>query len=194
MVEQNPRAEALTDLSAGTWAEVLHHLTGAGRTYWLTLNRGDGTVHTRPLLAVWVAGRPYFVCGDGTRKARFLAGSPPVSLAVTTGPLDVVIEGRAERVRDEGLVEEVAGVYPAVYGWAPTTEGALITGPDGAPTAGPPPYAVYGIVPETAYAFPAGDVGHGPTRWRFGPDSGRAANLGEGRGQERTATGQGRAG
>lgn len=170
MVARNPQAEALTDDSPGSWEEVLAHLAGVDRTYWLTLTREDGTAHTRPLLAVWVGGRPYFACGDGTRKARLLAGSPPVSLAVTTGRLDVVIEGRAERVREENLAKEVAGVYPAVYGWAPTAEGALITGPEGAPTAGPPPYAIYGIAPETGYAFPTDNVGHGPTRWRFAPE------------------------
>ncbi|GAA1468050.1 pyridoxamine 5'-phosphate oxidase family protein [Nocardiopsis exhalans] len=170
MASQNslrPRAEALTDDSPGVWAEMLPHLSEAAGTYWLSVPRDGGAVHTRPLLAVWVGGQPYFACGDGTGKARLLADSPRVSLAVTTGSLDVVVEGRVARVQDENLVEEVAGVYPAVYGWAPVTEGGLITGPAGAPTAGPPPYAVYGITPEVVYAFPADDVGHGPTRWRF---------------------------
>ncbi|WP_017583626.1 pyridoxamine 5'-phosphate oxidase family protein [Nocardiopsis valliformis] len=170
MASQNslhPRAEALTDHSPGAWAKVLPHLSETAGTYWLSVPREGGAVHTRPLLAVWVAGRPYFACGDGTGKARLLADSPRVSLAVTTGSLDVVVEGRVARVQDENLVKEVAGVYPAVYGWAPVADGELITGPEGAPTAGPPPYAVYGITPETVYAFPADDVGHGPTRWRF---------------------------
>lgn len=169
MVSQSPRTEALTDDSPGVWEDALAHLAGVDRTYWLALPREDGTVHTRPLLAVWVGGRPYFACGGGTSKARLLTGSPPVSLTVTTGRLDVVIEGRAVRVREENLVKEVAGAYPAVYGWAPVAEGAVLTGPDGAPTAGPPPYAVYGVIPETGYAFPTDDVGHGATRWRFGP-------------------------
>ncbi|MGW5877527.1 pyridoxamine 5'-phosphate oxidase family protein [Nocardiopsis terrae] len=172
MVTHDPRTEALTDDAPGSWEEVLGHLSEVSGTYWLTLPREDGTPHTRPLLAVWVAGRPYFACGDGTKKARLLAASPRVSLAVSTGLLDVVIEGRVERIRDEDRVKEVAGAYPVVYGWPPVAEGDLLTGPDGAPTAGPPPYAVYGIVPGTGYAFPTGDVGHGSTRWRFAPGPG----------------------
>jgi hypothetical protein len=172
MATRTTRAEALTDDTPGSWEEVLAHLAGAAGTYWLTLTRQDGSAHTRPLLAVWVDGRPYFACGDGTRKARLLTGSPRVSLAVATGRLDVVVEGRVERVEEEELVTRVAGAYPGVYGWAPAAQGSLITGPEGAPTAGPPPYAVYGVVPETGYAFPSDDVGHGPTRWRFAAGGG----------------------
>ena len=172
MVSHSPRTEALTDEAPGSWEEVSAHLATVDRTYWLTVSGEGGAPHTRPLLAVWTAGRPYFACGDGSRKARLLSGSPAVSLAVATGRLDVVVEGRVERVRDEERVRAVAGVYPLVYGWPPIAEGRVLTGPDGAPTAGPPPYAVYGIVPDTVFAFPADDVGHGATRWRFAPEAG----------------------
>lgn len=76
-----------------------------------------------------MGGRTYFVCGDGTRKVRLLTGSPPVSPAVNTGRPDVVIEGRAERVREENLAEEVAWAYPAVNGWAPASTGCPTSRP-----------------------------------------------------------------
>jgi hypothetical protein len=37
----------------------------------------------------------------------------------------------------------------------------------GAPTAGPPPYEVYEVIPKTAFGFNT-DLSFGPTRWHFG--------------------------
>jgi hypothetical protein len=37
----------------------------------------------------------------------------------------------------------------------------------GAPTAGPPPYEVYEVIPKTAFGFST-DLSFGPTRWDFG--------------------------
>jgi hypothetical protein len=42
-----------------------------------------------------------------------------------------------------------------------------LTGPEGAPTAGPPPYGVYTVVPSNVYACPNDEDGPAPTRWRF---------------------------
>lgn len=39
--------------------------------------------------------------------------------------------------------------------------------PYGAPTAGPPPYYVYEIRPETVFAFTTDESPPRPTRWRF---------------------------
>ena len=157
----------LTEAPAGKWWRVLEHLATVTETYWLTVQRADATPHTRPLLAVWTHGLAHFACGAGTAKARLLAGGPTVSLAVSTGSLDVVVEGRVERVRDPDRVRAVARTYPVVYGWAPVPEGDLLVGPDGAPTAGPPPYEVHAVVPTTVYAFPTDAAEHEATRWRF---------------------------
>lgn len=173
MTEHLPTStEALIDAPAGDWAAVLRELSETAVTYWLTVTRTGSAPHTRPLLAVWSRGLPHFVCGPDTTKARLLGEGAPVSLAVSTGRWDVVVEGRVERVGDPERVRAVAETYPVVHGWAPLPEGDLLVGPDGAPTAGPPPYAVHSVSPRTVYAFPTDATAHGPTRWRFAPPEG----------------------
>ncbi|HJE58799.1 MAG TPA: pyridoxamine 5'-phosphate oxidase family protein [Nocardiopsis listeri] len=164
--------EAPTGAPAAGWTAMLQELSETAGTYWLTATRDGSVPHTRPLLAVWARGLPHFACGQGTAKARLLTEGSPVSLAVSTDHWDVVVEGPVERVRDTGRVRVVAETYPVVYGWAPLPEGDLLVGPDGAPTAGPPPYAVFVVRTSTVYAFPTDATGHGPTRWRFAPPEG----------------------
>lgn len=159
--------EALIDAPSADWTAVSRELSETAGTYWLTATRAGSTPHTRPLLTVWSRGLPHFACGPGSAKARLLTEGASVSLAVSTCRWDVVVEGSVERVRDPERVRVVAETYPVVYGWAPLPEGDLLVGPDGAPTAGPPPYAVYAVRPSTVYAFPTDATDHGPTRWRF---------------------------
>lgn len=169
MTSHQPRSTTpLTDAPAGDWSRVLADLAMVDGTYWLTVPRTDTAPHTRPLLAVWTKGVPHFACGPRTAKAHLLSGGPSVSLAVSTARLDLVVQGRVERVGDPIRVRAVAETYPDVYGWAPVPEGDLLVGPDGAPTAGPPPYAVYAVPPALVYAFPTDAAEHGATRWRFG--------------------------
>ncbi|WP_159942894.1 MULTISPECIES: pyridoxamine 5'-phosphate oxidase family protein [unclassified Nocardiopsis] len=165
----DPQADPLTSQPPGSWEDVLPHLAEEGGTCWLTATHGDGRPHTRPLLAVWVDEQPCFASGEGTAKSRLLAADPRVSLAFTTGRVDAVVEGTVERVRDPERLERVAAAYAERHGWAPTAGEGGLTGPDGAPTAGPPPYRVFTVRPSTVYAFPVGELPHGPTRWRFGP-------------------------
>ncbi|MDE3724170.1 pyridoxamine 5'-phosphate oxidase family protein [Nocardiopsis sp. N85] len=163
----NPQARSLTSQEPGEWGETLARLTRGTGTAWLTVSRPDGTPHTRPVLAVWVGGQPFLASGEGTAKSRLLAGSPQVSLAFAVEGMDAVVEGVAERVGDRDRLTWVAAAYAERYGWAPEPgEGGLI-GAEGAPTAGPPPYLVYTVVPSTVFAFPTGEDGPAPTRWRF---------------------------
>lgn len=159
--------EALIDAPAAGWPAMSRELSETTGTYWLTVTRTGSAPHTRPLLAVWSRGLPHFACGPDSAKARSLTEGAPVSLAVSIDCWDVVVEGPVERVRDPEKVRVVAETYPVVHGWAPLPEGDLLVGPDGAPTAGPPPYAVYAVWPSTVYAFPTDTTDHGPTRWRF---------------------------
>ncbi|NYH54894.1 MULTISPECIES: pyridoxamine 5'-phosphate oxidase family protein [Nocardiopsis] len=163
----DPQARSLTDEAPGAWEEVLPHLAESAGTCWLTVTRADGRPHTRPLLSVWVDGRPCFASGEGTAKSRLLTASPEVSLAFTTGRMDVVVEGAVERVLGPDRLERIAAAYAERHGWAPVAKDGELTGPDGAPTAGPPPYRVFAVVPSTVYAFPVAELPHGPTRWRF---------------------------
>ncbi|WP_017600883.1 pyridoxamine 5'-phosphate oxidase family protein [Nocardiopsis lucentensis] len=167
MASQTPRAEGLTGGPPGSWAEVLPLLESHTGTYWLSGPHSGHRPHTRPVLAVWVSGQPWFASGEGTAKTGLLSAAPDVSLAFQAGGMDLVVEGSAQRILDRARTDRVARAYAERYGWAPQAGDGVLTGAEGAPTAGPPPYAVYTIVPTTVYAFPSDDAPHGPTRWRF---------------------------
>jgi hypothetical protein len=77
-----------------------------------------------------------------------------------------VVEGEAARVKDESKLQRVAHAYAEKYAWQVTVRNAALDADFGAPTAGPPPYAVYELTPSTAFGFGT-DETFSPTRWRF---------------------------
>jgi|SRR5579859_2291623 len=144
---------------------------GAGgpdrHTCWLATVGPDGRPHVMPLGALWVDGAFYFTSGAGTRKAQNLAAHPQCVLTVATHEFDLVIEGPAVRVSDPATVEHIAAVYRA-DGWPATVSAgvASLTAEYSAPSAGPPPWDVYALTPETVYALGTAPP-YGATRWRF---------------------------
>ena len=79
--------------------------------------------------------------------------------------MDLVVEGTVAKVSQEARLHRVAEVYMTKYEWPVTVrDGAFYA--DGAPTAGPPPYEIYEVIPTTAFGFPW-DATFNPTRWRF---------------------------
>jgi hypothetical protein len=148
------------------------------RTNWLATVRADGQPHVMPVIAGWFDGAFHFIAGEGTRKARNLAGDARCVIASgsrTLPSLDIVVEGRAEPLTDEDDVRRIAEAFGTV-GW-PSLEvrGAEVYGPN-APTAGPPPYRIYRMVASRAFGLP-GTYGMEqfdrddlpkPTRWEFG--------------------------
>jgi len=96
------------------WADVEDVLTSAD-LFWVTTVRPDDRPHQTPLVAVWLDGCLHFSTGSGEQKARNLAHNDQVLL--TTGcnawdrGVDVVVEGRAERVNDRILLERLATAW-----------------------------------------------------------------------------------
>ena len=132
-------------------------------TPWLTTIDPDGRPHVRPLGVVSVEGVWYFTSGPGTGKSRNLARDPRCVLSVATHPYDLVLEGSAERVADGAELEQVAAAFRA-QGWDPDVAGDAFTAEYSAPSAGPPPWYVYRLVPERVYAFGTADP-YGATRF-----------------------------
>jgi hypothetical protein len=151
--QATPWPEARSRLESGTW-------------YWLATQRPDGRAHVRPVLAVLVDDRLYFVSNLNSRKARNLAHDPRCSLSVAVADAHLVVEGAAARVTDPATLQAVADAYAAKYEWHVQVRDALFAAEYGAPTAGPPPYAVFSLTPETAFGFGT-DEHWSPTRWRF---------------------------
>jgi hypothetical protein len=147
------------------WAQARERLA-ASQAYWTATNHPSGRPHVRPVLAVWVDDALYIASDPAARKGRNLDADAHCSVATSGEDLDLVVEGRAERVTDPRRLERVAAAYQAKYDWPVTIEGDAFAAPYAAPTAGEGPFAVYGVAPVTVFGFPTSDR-FVPTRWRF---------------------------
>jgi len=160
MAEKEPVAEvkpqsSSPDAVSPTWTEASEHLEQA-EIYWISTVRPDGRPHVTPLLALWLDGALYFTIGGSSeRKARNLAQNPQCIL--TTGcnslsGLDLVVEGEAERVEEDALLQRLADRYEAKYGsaWRFTVGDVL----------------VYKVAPATVFGFGKG-ASPSQIRWRF---------------------------
>jgi len=168
----------LYDLGPLDWSDVERRLDagvsqapGSGgpdrHTVWLATIDPDGRPHVTGIGALWVDGRFWFETGEHTRKGRNLARDPRCTLSVAMQDYDVVVEGRASRVTVPAVVADMAARWRA-EGWPAEVDesGIALTAPFSAPSAGPPPWAVYEVQPSAATALQTIEPG-GATRWRF---------------------------
>jgi hypothetical protein len=134
-------------------------------SHWLATTGAGGRTHLTGIGALWVDDRFYFVSGPRTRKSRNVARYPWCAISVSLRDLDLVIEGKARRVTDEKTLRRLARLYVA-QGWPARAEKRALTAPFSAPSAGRPPWYLYDLMPESAYAVTTAKP-HGATRWRF---------------------------
>lgn len=150
------------------------------RTCWLATTHPDGRPHLVPVIGFWIDGAMHVLAGEGSRKARNLAANSRCVIATTSTTLpslDIVVEGRAEPLTDETAVRHVAE-FLSSHNWPLEVEGDKVRGPH-APTAGPPPYTIFRIVPTKVLGLPGmfemDQIDHSelpkPTRWDFGSRS-----------------------
>jgi hypothetical protein len=135
-------------------------------TSWLTTTNPDGTSHVRPLGTVQLDGVLYFTSGPATRKSRNIGANPLCVLSTATKQFDLVVEGRAQRVTDPSELNTVVEAYRR-NGWPAEVDGGAVTAEYSAPSAGPPPWWVFRIEPETVYAFGTDEPG-GATKYEKG--------------------------
>ena len=121
-------------------------------TAWLTTINPDGSPHVTPVGFAQLGGVWYFTSGPGTRKSRNIAADPRCVVSVATHPFDLVIESGAARVTDADELRSVAAEYNR-GGWPAQVEGDAFTAEYSAPSAGPPPWHVYKVMPATVFAF-----------------------------------------
>jgi hypothetical protein len=141
---------------------------GPGRhTSWLTTSNPDGSPHVRPVGVVSVGGTWYFNSGPGTRKSRNIARDPRCVISVATHPFDLVVEGTAERLTDDDELQTVADAFGA-GGWPARVAGDAQTAEFSAPSAGPPPWNVYRLLPSRVYALGTAEP-YGATRFDLAP-------------------------
>jgi hypothetical protein len=163
----NPRPGA-EDAIATDWAEAQRQLEAA-EIFWVSTVRPDGRLHVTPVIAAWHDGVLYFSTGPGEQKERNLAHDGHCALttgrnALTEG-LDLVVEGRAERVADAADLEEVISAYEAKYGAHITSAEGTFHGIGDAIRQGGA--VVFAVTPATAYGFGREGGVYSHTRWAF---------------------------
>ena len=136
-------------------------------TCWLTTINLDGSPHVTGVGALWVDGTFWFETGERTRKGKNLAHDPRCALSVATQEFDLVVEGKASQITDRSTLEAMAARW-AAGGWPARVDdsGMALTAGFSAPSAGPPPWFVYRLMPQTATALATVAPG-GATRWRY---------------------------
>ncbi|MCX5200786.1 pyridoxamine 5'-phosphate oxidase family protein [Streptomyces sp. NBC_00237] len=122
------RTELCTDFSeeaavAAPWSRAVEILASS-ELFWISTVRRDGRPHVTPIPAVWRDDRLHFCTGPGEQKAKNLEANP--NLVLTTGNnrwaegFDLVVEGTARRITDDGRLRVLAGAWLEKYGsdWA----------------------------------------------------------------------------
>ncbi len=100
------------------WEDVVEVLDSA-ELFWISTVRTNGRPHVTPLPAVWSDDALYFCTGPGEQKAVNLRANDECVL--TTGDnrwkagLDVVVEGRAQRVTDDARLHALAAMWETKY-------------------------------------------------------------------------------
>jgi hypothetical protein len=168
-----PKAEPVAELDARfgdpaasptPWSEA-RALLDTAKVYWLSTVRPDGRPHVTPIAAVWVDGALHFTTGKTERKAKNLERNSQV--VTTTGSnllegLDVVVEGEAVPVTDEGRLQRLADAYLSKYDdlfvFHVRDNALWIEGSED-------PGLAFELRPTKAFGF--GKAPYSQTRWRF---------------------------
>jgi len=173
-----PVAELHPDYSspgavATPWQEVVAVLEHA-EIFWISTVRADGRPHVAPLPAMWLDNALHFGTGLDEQKGRNLLRNP--NCILTTGNnsyrqgLDVVVEGRAERVTDRPTLERLAELWQLKIAWPwDVVEGGFRPRPEGpqpenADAEGVVP--VFAVRPAKVLSFGRGER-FAQTRYRF---------------------------
>lgn len=134
-------------------------------THWLSTMSPNGTPHVAGVGAVWVDHTFYFTSGDRTRKSRNLASNPRCAISVALSGLDLIVNGTAAKVTDETTLERLARLY-AAQGWPASVKDGAFVAEFSAPSAGPPPWALYVMTPSTGFGVATAEP-WGASRWQL---------------------------
>ena len=132
--------------------------------YWIGTTRPDGRPHLAGVGIVWDDGKFYLSTGAGTQKGKNLAHDPRCTVSIAAPGIDIVAEGEAKIIRDEGELQRIA--TDLFGGWGPQVRDGAFWHEFSAPSAGPPPWDVYEITPTTFFAVATVEP-NGATRWRL---------------------------
>jgi hypothetical protein len=135
-------------------------------TTWLATIDADGSPNVNGIGSLWLDGAFIFETGRTSRKGRNIERDPRCTISLSLEDFDLVVEGEAGLVTDPVLVREVARLYAEDWPCRVDASGIALTADFSAPSAGPPPWHVYRVVPQTAMVLGIPEPG-GATRFRF---------------------------
>jgi hypothetical protein len=156
---------------APAWTDVVEILDRS-EMFWLSTTRADGRPHVTPIPAIWLDEMLHFCTGPGEQKAKNLALEPRCILTTGTNEFrsgtDVVVEGRADRVTDEGMLRRLADRWLERLDWPfEVVEGGFRDPgqPDGRAD-GSAQAHVFALFPTKVLVFGKGEP-YSQTRFRF---------------------------
>jgi hypothetical protein len=168
----------LYDLPTLEWSPIAEQLDGGytqvpgtggpnRHTTWIATIDADGSPHVTGIGSLWLDGAFIFETGRSSRKGRNLERDPRCTISLSLEAFDLVVEGQAELVTDPALVHEVAQRFAEDWPCGVDESGIALTAEFSAPSAGPPPWHVYRVVPCTATVLRITPEPGGATRFTF---------------------------
>ena len=120
--------------------------------YLLCTVRPDGAPHMMPIWGVWMDGIFCFSTGRESRKARNLAANPRCVICNEISKEAVLVEGRAEELKDADRIKELGRSYARKYKpWRLD------------PKLGP----IFVVRPQVAFGMFEKKFANAATRWKF---------------------------
>jgi nitroimidazol reductase NimA-like FMN-containing flavoprotein (pyridoxamine 5'-phosphate oxidase superfamily) len=147
-----------------SWDDARQLLESA-ELFWIATACADGRPHVTPLVAVWLDDSLHFSTGEKEQKAANLRENQSVVLLTGCnrwdGGMDVVVEGRAVRVTDRGMLDRLSEVWTHKWDgrweYTPSAFGFEGDGTDNV--------LVFSVHPDKVFAFAKGNFSQ--TRHRY---------------------------
>ncbi|MCI0777676.1 MAG: pyridoxamine 5'-phosphate oxidase family protein, partial [Chloroflexi bacterium] len=98
------------------WSWAVERLTKA-HNYWIATGGRGAAPQLTAVWGVWLDGAFYFSCAATSRKARNLAEDPRCAISTERADEAVIVEGIAELVADQALLEQFKAAYDPKYNW-----------------------------------------------------------------------------
>ena len=98
------------------WSWAVERLTQA-HNYWVATTNSDGSPQMTAVWGVWLDGAFLFSCAGTSRKALNLAENPTCAISTERADEAVIVEGIAELVADQALLEQFKAAYDPEYDW-----------------------------------------------------------------------------
>ncbi len=133
-----------------SWQWARERIDGS-HNYLLTTVRPDGAPHVMPIWGIWLEGAFYFSTAATSRKSRNLERNASCVVCNENVEEAVIVEGSAQRLKDDEIPQQALVGYKAKYGW------------DLDPKRGP----VWKVTPKTVFAMPEQQFPQAVTKWIF---------------------------